>query len=81
MLVLSRKPGEKVVLDNITITVLGMQGSNIRLGFEAPASVNIVRGELAARQGVRPTSTRPKAARPQPRRRPVGRNGSARVKD
>lgn len=36
MLVLSRKPGETVVLVNITVTVLGVHGSSIRLGLQAP---------------------------------------------
>jgi carbon storage regulator len=47
MLVLSRKPGEKLqVGDNITITVLGIQGRVMRIGIEAPGNVRILRGEL-----------------------------------
>ena len=47
MLVLTRKPGEKLVIgNNITVTVLAVQGNHIRLGFEAPKHVNIKRGEL-----------------------------------
>ena len=38
MLVLSRKCGERSSLrDNITVTVLEVQGSRVKLGFVAPA--------------------------------------------
>jgi carbon storage regulator len=48
MLVLSRKPGEKVVIGNgITVTVVEAQGHRVRLGIDAPADVRILRGELA----------------------------------
>ena len=48
MLVLSRKPGEKVVIgDGITVTVLEVVGGRVRLGVEAPGDVRILRGELA----------------------------------
>jgi carbon storage regulator len=47
MLVLTRKPGEKVVLDgNITVTVVEVKGSQVRLAFDAPDHVRILRGEL-----------------------------------
>ena len=46
MLVLSRKPGEKIVInDDITITVVRLSGKNVRLGVEAPKEVPIVRPE------------------------------------
>jgi carbon storage regulator len=49
MLVLSRKLGEKVVLDNnITVVVLQMEGNRVRLGIEAPKEVRILREELAS---------------------------------
>jgi carbon storage regulator len=48
MLVLSRKPGEKVVIgEGITVTVLEIVGNRVRLGIEAPGDVRILRGELA----------------------------------
>jgi carbon storage regulator len=48
MLVLSRKPGEKLVIgNNITLTVLEVVGHRVRIGVEAPADVRILRGELA----------------------------------
>jgi len=47
MLVLTRKPGERVVIDNhIIIEVLGIKGNRVRLGIEAPPGVNILRDEL-----------------------------------
>ena len=49
MLVLSRKLGESLQIgDNITVTVLAVHGRVVRLGIEAPPSVRILRGELAA---------------------------------
>ena len=47
MLVLSRKAGEKLVIDgNITLQIVKIQGNRITLGIEAPADVKILRGEL-----------------------------------
>jgi carbon storage regulator len=47
MLVLSRKNRETVVIDGrITIKVLDIKGSTIRLGIEAPPDISIRRGEL-----------------------------------
>ena len=47
MLVLSRKVGEKLVIDgNITVEVLRVQGNRITIGIAAPADVKVLRGEL-----------------------------------
>jgi carbon storage regulator len=47
MLVLTRKPGEKVRIGNaITLTVLTVQGGRVRLGIEAPDQIPVHRGEL-----------------------------------
>lgn len=47
MLILGRKVGEKVMIgDNITVSFLGINGSQIRLGFEAPEDVVIHREEI-----------------------------------
>lgn len=47
MLVLSRKPGESVVIDgNITVTVAEVNGNRVRLAFDAPGDVRILRSEL-----------------------------------
>jgi carbon storage regulator len=51
MLVLSRKPGDKVVLGNgITLTVVEVRGKRVRLAFDAPDQVRILRAELACWQ-------------------------------
>jgi carbon storage regulator CsrA len=51
MLVLSRQPGEKVVIDGgITVTVVSVIAKKVRLAFDAPAQVRILRGELACWQ-------------------------------
>jgi carbon storage regulator len=48
MLVLSRKPGEKILIDNsITVTILSAEGGRVRIGVEAPDDVRILRNELA----------------------------------
>jgi carbon storage regulator len=50
MLALSRKPGEKVVIGNgITLTVVEVRGDRVRLAFDAPDHVRILRAELACR--------------------------------
>ena len=47
MLVLTRKPGEKVVIGNgITLTVVEVGGNRVRLAFDAPDQVHILRSEL-----------------------------------
>ena len=47
MLVLSRKAGERIVIDSgIVVTVLSVRGGRIRLGIEAPPGVVIKREEL-----------------------------------
>lgn len=49
MLVLSRKLGEKIIIDtDITITVVEVQGNRVKLGIEAPANVRVLRQELLA---------------------------------
>lgn len=50
MLILTRRVGEAVQIgDNITIRVLGVKGGQIRIGFEVPKEVNVVRTELLTR--------------------------------
>ena len=47
MLVLTRKEGQSVVIDDrIKVVVLSIGGSQIRLGIEAPRDVPILRTEL-----------------------------------
>lgn len=47
MLVLTRKLDEKVIVGNVTITVVEIYNGKVRLGFEAPPETQIYRAELA----------------------------------
>lgn len=52
MLVLSRKPGEKILIgDNVTVTIVRIGPNTVRLGIDAPRDMNIVREELCAPAG------------------------------
>jgi carbon storage regulator len=47
MLVLTRKPGEQVLIgDDIQLTVVSVHGKRVRLGIAAPANLPILRIEL-----------------------------------
>lgn len=47
MLVLSRRVGEKIVIDDrITLIVQRVSGNRVSIGIEAPDEVRIIRGEL-----------------------------------
>ncbi len=50
MLVLTRKLGEKIVIDhNITVTVVAIDGGKVRLGISAPPEISINREEIHRR--------------------------------
>jgi carbon storage regulator len=50
MLVLSRKVNEKIVIDGgIVLTVVKIEGGQVRLGIEAPSHVKILREEIAGK--------------------------------
>jgi carbon storage regulator len=52
MLVLSRKLNEKIVIDGgIVITVVKIEGGQIRLGIEAPRHIKVFREEVLAASG------------------------------
>ena len=47
MLIISRKIGESILIDNdIEIFVLDIQNDKVKIGIEAPKSINILRKEL-----------------------------------
>lgn len=47
MLVLSRKPGERILIgENIAVTIVRIGPNTVRLGIDAPREMNIVREEL-----------------------------------
>ena len=50
MLVLSRRVGEEIVIDDtMRVVVLGVQGGRIRLGLSAPPHISIQRSEVRDR--------------------------------
>lgn len=50
MLVLSRKPGQSVIIDgNIRVTITQVRGETVRLGIEAPPEVRVHREEVQKR--------------------------------
>ena len=50
MLILTRKVGETIrINDDISVTVLGVKGSQVRLGIEAPEGVAVHREEIFKR--------------------------------
>jgi len=52
MLVLSRKPGEEVVIgDSTRVTVVAVHGNKVSLGFQAPREVVIYRDEVSRTPG------------------------------
>ena len=62
MLVLSRKPGERILIgESVVLTVTAMKGGRVRLGFEAPRDVAIVREELGGRPARGHACGRPEA--------------------
>jgi carbon storage regulator len=51
MLVLTRRVGEVIHIgDDIQVSVLGVQGKQVRLGIEAPKEVKVLRDELKERK-------------------------------
>lgn len=47
MLVLTRKPGEKIFIgDNVSLTVVEVKGDSVRIAVDAPRDVKIYRGEI-----------------------------------
>lgn len=47
MLILTRRPGESLYLgDKIRITVLGMQGKQVKLGLDVPGDTTVYREEV-----------------------------------
>ena len=64
MLVLSRKVGEKILIgDDIAITVVRVAQGTVRIGVEAPQSLQIVREEIKG-QRKKGEAPHPNLARP-----------------
>lgn len=47
MLILSRNKGQKIIInDNIVLTVIDINGDQVRIGIEAPSNISIYREEI-----------------------------------
>ena len=69
MLILTRRVGESLMIgDDVTVTVLGVKGNQVRIGVNAPRDVAVHREEIysriqdgespAGRQGITPLTPR-----------------------
>ena len=57
MLILTRRINESLVIgDDVTVTILGVKGNQVRIGGDAPRDVSVYREALAHKDDKTPTS-------------------------
>ena len=63
MLILTRRVGETLMIgDDVTVTVLGVKGNQVRIGITAPKDVGVHREEIyqkIGKEGAPPTEQDP----------------------
>lgn len=58
MLILTRKTGERLMIgDNVSVTVLSVKGTQVRIGIDAPPDVSVHREEIYDRIRAKPGTT------------------------
>jgi len=67
MLILTRRIGETLRIgDEVSLTVLGVQGSQVRIGADAPREISVHREEIYQRIQEEKNPQAPTATPPQP---------------
>jgi len=60
MLILTRRVGETLMVgDDVTVTVLGVKGNQVRIGVNAPKDVSVHREEIYQRIQKEKSETQP----------------------
>lgn len=71
MLILTRRPGEDIIIDmpngtSVTIRITEVRGDQVRIGLQAPADCDIYRSELSPSISSPPAAGNARPSRDQP---------------